>query len=72
MHSRGRVNPKFRKRIGDQSLKDGEYYPIAMDYLIDLKDKVSLLVWGLDIMATTIYPSLPTSIEDISPDDFSS
>lgn len=72
VHGRGRVTPNFRKRISNQSLKDGEYYSITMEYLMDLKDKISLLVWGLDILATTLYPKLPRSIEDISPDDFSS
>jgi len=72
VHSQGRVTPNFRKRTGDQSLKDGEFYSITIEYLNDLKDKICLLVWGLDTLATSIYPNLPRSSADISPDDFSS
>lgn len=72
VHGRGRINARFRNRIGDQSLRDGEYYPITTEYLNDLKDKICLLSWGLDIWATASYPKLQRSTEDISPDDWSS
>jgi len=72
IHGRGRINARFRHRIGDRSLRDGDYYPITTEYLNDLKDKICLLSWGLDIWATCRYPKLPRSTENISPDDWSS
>ena len=72
VHGSGRVDSKFKTRIGDQNLRDGEYYAVTNEYLNDLKDKTCMLVWGLDIWATSNYPSLPRSTEVISPDDFSS
>jgi hypothetical protein len=70
IHNRGRVDNNFKKRFGDQSLVTGQYFPIHMSYLDDLKNKIFLVVWGLDIFATRKYGNIPRTSESISPFDY--
>ncbi len=54
IHNRGFVNARNQARIGN--LEVGEYCPLAIEYIIDLKDKIFLTCLGVDKMATILYP----------------
>lgn len=59
LHNGGRINQDFIKRFGDSGLVLDDYYPITMDYVTDIKDKVFLTAMGVDLLALTHYPQLP-------------
>jgi hypothetical protein len=61
LHNSGRVDQKFKDRINDQSLVVGDYYPVTMDYLLEMKDKMYLPVLGVDTFVMKLYPGIPAS-----------
>jgi len=58
IHNRGMIDRAFIKRVGDLTLRVGDYHPVTADYLVAMKDKVFFVVLGLDLVAVDAYPTI--------------
>lgn len=56
IHNRGFVNRRNRDRIG--GVEENVYFPITMEYLNDIKNKIFLSCLGIDKLVTTSYPEV--------------
>ncbi len=61
IHNSGLVDATFIKRTGDTSLAEGAYYPITVDYLVEMNKKMFMPCLGVDLTATSLYLGIPVA-----------
>lgn len=58
IHKKGIVDKAFLTRVQNSNEKEGDYLPIAIEYVQDIKDKMYMTALGLDVLVVTKYPDV--------------
>lgn len=58
IHNQGKVDKRFLERTQLTTLQVGDLYPVTIEYLLDLKDKIYFVAFRVDMLAIAQYSTI--------------